>query len=274
MLSFIMMLIIGFIPLFILIHYSCHVIKHKEKYSKEKRKKITDKFLKTIEVCSFTHPTFHGKENIPAEEDGGFIIVANHQGKYDALGVLHAFDYPVSVLMETHRAKMVCAKQVMGLIDGVEIDLSSPRQQLRVIRQMGERARDGEKFIVFPEGGYADNRNRIQKFHDGCLHAAYVGRCPILPVLLVDSYTSLNRNNIFRISRPQIHVLPAIPYETYKSMTRAELADYIRGILVAKMTEVLAERGEEYIPLEEVAPIPKTAAKYMEQEAKHAEATH
>ncbi len=264
MLSFIMMLCIGFFPLWTLIFYSMYVIAHKDKYDRNQRKRIVNGFLHTIEFGSFTRLTVHGKENIPAEEDGGYIIAANHQGKYDALGVLHAFDYPVSVLMETHRANMLCAKQVMGLIDGVEIDLASPRQQLRVIRQMGERTRDGDKFLIFPEGGYSDNKNSIQKFHDGCLHAAYVGRCPVLPVLLVDSHTSLNRNNIFRVSRPHLYILPAIPYEEYKSMSRIELADHLRNILVAKMTEVLAERGEKYVPLEAEAPIPKDAAKHMD----------
>ncbi len=272
MLSFIMMLIIGFFPLWTLIFYSMYVIAHKEKYSKKQRKRIVNGFLHTIEFGSFTRLTVHGKENIPAEEDGGFIIIANHQGKYDAIGALHAFDYPVSVLMETHRAQMLCAKQVMGLIDGVEIDLASPRQQLRVIRQMGERTRDGERFIIFPEGGYSDNHNSIQKFHDGCLHAAYVGRCPVLPILLVDTYTSLNRNNIFRVSRPHIYILPAVPYETYSKMSRAEFAEYLRGLLVDKMTEVLAARGEQYVPLEEEAPIPKDAAKHMDSAvlARHA----
>ncbi len=265
MLSFIMMLFIGFFPLWTLIFYSMYVIAHKEKYDKYKRRRIVNGFLHTIEFSSFTRATFHGLENIPPEEDGGFLIVPNHQGKYDALGVLHAFPYPVSVLMETHQAHKLCAQQVMGLIDGEFIDLASPRQQLRVIRRMGERIRDGEKFIVFPEGGYTDNHNSIQKFHDGCLHAAYVGRSPIVPVLLVDSHTSLNRNNIFRVSRPHVYILPAIPYEEFKNMARADLAEHLRNILIEKMTEVLAERGETYVPLEEEAPMPKAAAAYIEK---------
>ncbi len=268
MLSFYMMLAIGFFPLWGLIFYSMYVIKHMDKYDKKKRHRIVNGFLHTIEFSSFTRLTVHGEENIPKEEDGGYLIVPNHQGKYDALAVLHAFDYPVSVLMESHRANMLCAKQVMSLIDGVPIDLNSPRQQLRVIRRMGERARDGEKFIVFPEGGYTDNRNTIQPFHDGCLHAAYIARCPILPVLLVDSYTSLNRKNIFRVSRPHLYILPAIPYETYKSMSRIELAEHIHGLLVAEMKKVLAERGETYVTYEEFL------AKKQEKALRHAKHTN
>ncbi len=267
MLSFIMTLTIGFFPLWTLIFYSMYVVRHKDKYDKKKRMRIVRGFVHTLEFGSFTRTKFHGVENLPGEDEGGYMIVPNHQGKYDAIGVLHGCTKPTGVLMETHRAGKLCAKQVMGLVDGVPIDLASPRQQLRVLRQMGERIRDnGESFIVFPEGGYSDNHNSIQKFHDGCFYAAYIAKCPIIPTLLVDTHTSLNRNNILKVSRPHIYFLPAVSYETYKDMSRAELAEYIRDILIEKMTEVLAARGEAYVPHDALAPIPKDAQAHMTQQ--------
>ena len=161
----------------------------------------------------------------------------------------------------------------MSLLDGEHIDLAHPRQQLRIIRSMGEKVRDGARFLVFPEGGYDGNRNSIQNFHNGCFFSAYLARCPIVPVLLVDTYRSMNRNNILARVHPEVHFLPPIPYDEYKDLSREETTQMVRGRLIDAMTARLAERGETYQPWDKDAPMPKAARKAYEAELR-AKAQH
>ena len=265
MFAFVFMLIAGFFPLLFLLFRASYVLKHKERYSEERCFSLAKKIIHTCEFFSNTSPRFFELENLPPKETG-YLLIANHQGKYDALAVISAMENPLGVLMETHQASKFGVRQVMGLLDGENIDLTRPRQQLRIIRRIGERVRDGAHFLVFPEGGYVDNHNSILNFHNGCLFSAYLARCPIVPVLLVDTYRSMNRNNIFAHVKPEVHFLPPIPYEAYKDLSREETTQMVRRILIQKMTERLAERGETYVPRDMDAPMPKAARKAYEAE--------
>ena len=167
MFSFIFMFIVGWLPLLILLWRANYVLAHKDDFSLERRYRLARKFVRVCEICTNTSPRFFGKENLPPS-DTGYILIANHQGKYDALAVMSAIDDPIAVMMEINQAQKPGVKQVMSLSEGENIDLTRPRQQLRIIRSIGERVRDGARFLIFPEGGYADNHNSIQNFHNGC----------------------------------------------------------------------------------------------------------
>lgn len=265
MFSFIFMFIVGWLPLLILLWRANYVLAHKDDFSLERRYRLARKFVRVCEICTNTSPRFFGKENLPPS-DTGYILIANHQGKYDALAVMSAIDDPIAVMMEINQAQKPGVKQVMSLSEGENIDLTRPRQQLRIIRSIGERVRDGARFLIFPEGGYADNHNSIQNFHNGCFFSAYLARCPIVPVLLLDTYRSMNRNNIFARVHPEVHILPPIPYEEFAALSRDDTANLVRERLIEKMTELLAARGETYLPWDKDAPMPKAAKKAYEAE--------
>ena len=273
MFAFIFMFIIGWLPLLLLIFRAKYMLSHSDAYTMEKRFRLAKKFVRVCEVCTNTAPRVYGVENLPADDEGGYLLIANHQGKYDALAVMRAMPAPSGVLMETHQSDKPGVRQVMSLLDGEHIDLAHPRQQLRIIRSMGEKVRDGARFLVFPEGGYDGNRNSIQNFHNGCFFSAYLARCPIVPVLLVDTYRSMNRNNILARVHPEVHFLPPIPYDEYKDLSREETTQMVRGRLIDAMTARLAERGETYQPWDKDAPMPKAARKAYEAELR-AKAQH
>jgi len=244
--SFTFMLIAGFFPLIALIGYA--VIYLKTGHSQRARYRLARLITRTCEVFSLTRPKIYGKEHIPPEEAGGLFIAANHQGRYDALGVLHAYDYPVSVLITAKQSRRLGVKQVVDLIDGARIERDKPRQQLRVIREIGEKMREGGKFIVFPEGWYDTNRNRLQEFQTGCFLAAFRAHCAIQPVCLYNTWESMNRTHILHIARPEIHILPVIPYEAYAGLTHREVADLVRAAIQDKMREVIAAHEPSRIP--------------------------
>lgn len=73
-----------------------HVIDHKEKYSAARRFKLACRMINHMRRCSRTATRVYGVENIPKEK--GIIFYSNHQGKYDALGILLALKRPCGVL--------------------------------------------------------------------------------------------------------------------------------------------------------------------------------
>ena len=75
-----------------------------------------------------------GKENLP--KDGGYIMYSNHQGKYDAIGILLAHDTPGGVLMEKKQSERIVAKQVINLVGGIRLDFDDPRQQIKALSQL------------------------------------------------------------------------------------------------------------------------------------------
>ena len=94
-----------------------------------------------------------------------------------------------------------------------------------------------------------------------------------MPVLLVDTHRSMNRNNILARVHPEVHFLPPIPYDEYKDLSREETTQMVRGRLIDAMTARLAERGETYQPWDKDAPMPKAARKAYEAELR-AKAQH
>ena len=129
----------------------------------------------------------HGVENLPKE--GGYVMFANHQGKYDALGIMNTHDKPCSVVMDDARSHGPLVKQFIDLVQGKRLKLNDLRQAAGVIREVSNEVKAGRKFIIFPSGGYEHrNGNHVDEFKPGCFKSAMRARAPIVPVAIVDSW--------------------------------------------------------------------------------------
>lgn len=58
----------------------------------------------------------YGVENLPGE--GGYILTPNHQGKYDALGIMISHDAPCSVVIDDAKSHGFLVKQFIDLVRG------------------------------------------------------------------------------------------------------------------------------------------------------------
>ncbi|MCM1273021.1 MAG: 1-acyl-sn-glycerol-3-phosphate acyltransferase [Clostridium sp.] len=180
-----------------------------------------------------------GKENIP--EDTGCVFYSNHQGKYDALGILLAIDEPCGVLFGKKQAERLLSKQVVGLLDGVTIDLEDPRDEVNAIKKVTDGVKRGRKFLVFPEGGYTDNKNTLQEFHTGCFNCSIRSQTPIVPVCIYDSYKSMNSNTFEKVET-QVHFLKPITVEEYKGMKKPEIAKLVKERIQEKINSIETEK--------------------------------
>lgn len=212
-----------------------YVINHKEIYSAEQRFELARRMINHMRRCSRTATRVYGKENIPKE--AGVIFYSNHQGKYDALGILLALERPCGVLWEKKQANRLLSKQVCRLLEGVDIDLGDPRDKVRSIHKVTDAVKAGRDFLIFPEGGYKNNRNELQEFQSGCFACSLRSESPVVPVVIYDSYKAMNSNTFEKVIT-QVHFLKAIFYEEYCSLTKQQLADLVKSRIAKKLEEI------------------------------------
>ena len=182
-----------------------------------------------------TTTEYIGKEKLPKES--GYIMFANHQSKYDALGILLGHEKPCSVLMDKKRSQMPIAKQFMDMIHGKRLDRESPRQQIRTLNEMAEEIREGRNYLVFPEGGYGKKRdNSLAEFKYGCFTTAIKAQCPIVPVAILDCWKTFSVNSLRKVKTKTIYLDP-IPYEEYRDLKAKEICALVKDRIAQAIEE-------------------------------------
>ena len=208
--------------------------KHPEKYSEEVRYKLGRKLFKRIQKCARVKTEYYGIENLPKGEDG-YILVSNHQGKYDTAGIIVGHERPMAVLMDMERSKMPVVNQFLNLMQAQSIDTNSLRQQITALKNIAKEVSEGRVYLIYPEGGYEkDQGNRLGEFKNGCFSCASRAKCPIVPVVLVDSYIPFGINSLKKVTTKVIY-LPPLNYEDYKDMSTNELADMVKGMIQTEL---------------------------------------
>lgn len=235
MLRFIQVIICN-LPRMYMIPMMAYMAKHPEKYSEEACYKYANLAITRMMKSGHITTQAYGLENLP--EDGGYIMFPNHQGKYDALGILHTHTKPCSIVIDDAKSHMILTSQFIDLLKGKRMVKDDLRQSVKVIKELSEEAKAGRKFIIFPEGGYYHNHNVVCDFKPGSFKSAMKAKVPIVPVVLIDSYRVFEEWSL-RSVKTQVHYLPAVYYEEYKEMTTVEVAEmvherikgYIEGVL-------------------------------------------
>ena len=97
---------------------------------------------------------------------------------------------------------------------GTTISFEDPKQQIGALKTIAERVKDGKPYLIFPEGGYTDNKNELQEFKSGCFSCSLKSKTPMVPVVIYDSWRSMDTNTFEKV-RTQVYFLPPIPYEEY-----------------------------------------------------------
>lgn len=124
--------------------------KHDDKYSEEFRYQYTLKVIRQMMKTGRITTSAYGTENLPKE--GGYVMFANHQGKYDALGIMHTHEKPCSVVMDDARSHGPLVREFIDLVQGERMKLHDLRQAAAVIKEVACEVEKGRKFIIFPSG--------------------------------------------------------------------------------------------------------------------------
>ncbi|MCM1267540.1 MAG: 1-acyl-sn-glycerol-3-phosphate acyltransferase [Bacteroidales bacterium] len=210
--------------------------RHTERYGEEARYAYARLAIRRMMRAGHIYTKCYGTENLPKE--GGYLLCPNHQGKYDALGIMISHDAPCSVVIDDARSHGLLVKQFIDLVQGKRLKKGDARQSMKIIKELAEDIKNGRRFIIFPEGGYYHNHNTVGEFKPGCFKSAVRAKVPIVPVALIDSYRVFEEWSLKRVET-QVHFLRAIPYEEYRGMTTAEIAALVKERIVGRIDEAL-----------------------------------
>jgi 1-acyl-sn-glycerol-3-phosphate acyltransferase len=202
-----------------------HMENQPYNYSEQDRYDFARRMISIMKHRGRIQTNAYGVDNLP--EDGGYIMYANHQGKYDALGIISVHDAPCTIIMDAKRSQLLLADQFITLLNGCRLDKSSMKAQMNGILNVIDEVKDGRRYIIFPEGGYGNNKNKVQDFLPGSFKCALKSESPIVPVALIDSYKPFGVNSLKKVTT-QVHFLEPIYYETYKDMTTQEISRLVR----------------------------------------------
>lgn len=206
-----------------------YIEKHENNYTEAQRYKIAQKMVAIMKRNGFIHTKVFGQENLP--KDGGYVMYANHQGKYDTLGIINVHEKPCTIVIDEKRSRLIFANQFISLLKGCRLDRTNIRSQVNGIYSIIKEVKAGRRFIIFPEGGYKDNKNKVKDFLPGSFKCAMKAKSPIVPVVLIDSYKVFGINSIRPVTT-QVHFLKPLYYDEYKDMNSTDISNEVRNRIV------------------------------------------
>lgn len=225
MLRFFSVILKNIFNIIFMVPMMAHMAKHPEIYSEDTcyqyAKVIVGKIMKTGRIQT----KCYGQDKLPKE--GGYMLFPNHQGKFDALGIIYAHEKPCSVVMDEERSHMFIASQFIDLIKGKRLKKNDLRQAIGIIKELTDDTKNGKKYIIFPEGGYCNNFNTLGEFKPGCFKSAMKAKVPIVPVAIIDSYKAFEIMSIGKVVT-QVHFLDPIPFAEYDGLTTIEVAQIVK----------------------------------------------
>lgn len=199
---------------------------HPEKYSEKKRYSLVCHAIKLMNRTGQIHTKSYGEENLPKE--GGYLMYPNHQGKYDALGIILTHKNTCSFVMDKVKSNMILVSEIVDLVQGKRLDRTDVRQAMSVLNEVAEEVKEGRRYIIFPEGDYIfNNKNQMAPFKAGCFKCALKSKAPIVPVALIDSYKVFNSFKLGKVTT-QVHYLQPLLYEEYKNLKTVEIAKIVQ----------------------------------------------
>lgn len=215
---------------------------HPEKYSVEQRYELARHCVHLMKSTGCIRTKAYGMENLP--EEGGYMMYPNHQGKYDALGIVYTHRKPCSIVMDKAKSNTILVKEFIDLLEGKRLDKKDVRQAITVINEVAEDVKQGKRYILFPEGGYEfNNRNNIETFKAGSFKIALKSKAPIVPVALIDSYRVFNSLYLAPVTT-QVHYLKPIFFEEYGSLKTQEIAALVQSRIQEKMNAILTPASD------------------------------
>ncbi|MCR5830277.1 MAG: 1-acyl-sn-glycerol-3-phosphate acyltransferase [Lachnospiraceae bacterium] len=196
----------------------------KNAFSKEKKYAFLHKAIPCAIRAGRVDIRSFGLENIPKEN--GFLMFSNHQGMFDAMSLIYLLDRPFSTLSKKETENVPLLSRVLSCMNVEYIDRDDVRASLKTIQHVAQRVKDGDNFVIYPEGHRSRNSNKLAPFKPGAFKSATLSKCPIVPVALVDSYKPFDIPSIKRTT-VYIRFLKPIEWEEYKNMKTTELSMFV-----------------------------------------------
>lgn len=197
---------------------------------------VIDVMMKTGRITTKAY----GKENLP--ETGGYMMYANHQGKWDAYGIIASHKEPCTFVMDVKKSNFVFIRHLVDILYAKRLAKDNNRQAMIIINEVVNDVKEGKKYIFFPEGKYDTKRkNEMGEFRSGSFKVCSKSKVPMVPVAIIDSYKVYNTCSLKPVTS-EVHFLEPICYEEYKDLTTRQMADLVKSRIEEKIKEVEESR--------------------------------
>ena len=203
----------------------CRYAKHPDRYPEDVMYRHIQYIMKLAVNSGNIDLQVHGQENIPQKD--GFLMYGNHQGLFDVVALVAACDRNLAAVFKKELSGIPFLKQVIACTRSFAMDREDVRQSLTVIQAVTREVQGGRNYLIFPEGTRSKNGNRMGEFHGGSFRCAMKAKCPIVPLVFIDSYKVLDQKGSKPVS-VQLHFLEPIPYEEYRGRKTVELAALVK----------------------------------------------
>ena len=220
---YVIIISIPFIIFYLLV--AQYYIKNREHYDEEQCYELAQKVVVRFKKNARIRTISYGEEDLPKE--GGYVMYSNHQGKYDAIGIISVHKEPCTVVMDEVRSRLPIVNKFVDLLQGVRLSRDDFRQQVKCAKTIQEGVEQGRKYIYFPEGGYEQNGNSQQEFKAGAFNCVKKAKAPIVPVAIYDCHLPFGMNSIRKVTT-QVYFLDPIYYEEYQEMTTLQISDMVK----------------------------------------------
>lgn len=204
--------------------------RHEKDFSEERRYRMAQRCIHIMMRNGRIKTESTGQELLPQE--GGYVMYSNHQGKYDSLGIMISHPKPCTLVMDAYRSHLPIVDPFIDLVKGQRLDKTDMKKQMKTILRIADEVKEGRRYIVFPEGGYDNNRNELQEFLPGSFKCATRAKAPIVPVAIIDSYKPFGMNSLKKV-KTQVHFLEPIFFEEYRELTTPQIAALVKERIAA-----------------------------------------
>lgn len=181
-----------------------------------------------------------GRENIPAQGEGGVCFVSNHAGIFDVALMLAYIGRPFGFIAKKELLFVPFFNMWIYILGGLFIDRKSIRKALKTINSGIEKIRNGGNMLVFPEGTRSKGRGLLP-FKSGAIKLATNSLATIVPIAIAGSYEVFEKNN--RVIAAPVRVTfcpPIITADMSPDDRRHKLADQVRTVIEAALAKPLA----------------------------------
>lgn len=203
----------------------CRYAKNPQHYSREQMWSHIQYIMRLAVASGNIDLQVFGKENLCIDE--GYLLYGNHQGMFDVVAIAASCDIPLSAVYKKELREIPLLKQVYACTDSYAMDREDVRQSLTVIQKVTEQVINGRRYVIFPEGTRSKSGNKMGAFHGGSFRCALKAKCPIVPMVFVDSFKVLDQKGSDPV-KVQLHYLEPIYYEQYKDMKTVEIAQLVK----------------------------------------------
>lgn len=204
----------------------CHYAKHTNEYPEQEKWDHIRYIMQLAVDAGNVDLQVHGVENLPKQD--GFMLYGNHQGLFDVLAIASTCPRPLGIAYKKELANAPLLKQIFACTKSFAMDRGDVRQSLKVIQAVTEEVEKGRNYVIFPEGTRSKLGNGLLPFHGGSFRCALKAKCPVVPIAFIDCFKVLDGKGSKLVS-PQIHYLEPIPYEEFKDMKAAQLAELVKA---------------------------------------------